>query len=833
MPAMNRKAMQRLIWKDSRTLAPLAIGLLAGVFLFNVLQWFSPSPTDLRFDDRLWVAYGTWILLPNLLALGAPALLVGGEEESGALALLRTLPAQWKAIAYSKLLVAGVALFILYLVGTIGFRIQWDSFPEFAKTQLRNSGSAVEPFSLHAIGQIGFSVVLLLVSFATAYLFRSPVSALVAVVPMMLLLAYGFSSAGDSLTRNGYGQTPWGELVTSHPWWLSLLGAVVLLILFGINQWAARRRFSAPESNLKRRMTETMAGDAFRPPAPAPTSWYAVSLVQQAPRRSVALLWQTLRQTGWAMCGALGAILFGLLLIYIGGNSPAVPVGGAMIAFSMLLIGGMTFYGDSVRKRCVFLYDRGVPATTVWATRVGPTLLAAVVATGMILLAVATMNQTPWWVLASFCGTCLGFYALCQFLSIWAPRPILVFFAVPVLFALAALGFAPLFRFYDHSVGILLVCVPLLLFASWRMTPAWMAGHRGGMLTAKAVGYLTLGLAIPYVLILGGRWATTPVERTSWQERMLSMKFDVPRADARPFAIADPELSASVAQLRAMNMSDKLPTEGLDWAERLRLDVADSAGVGRYVDFGAVVSLAGLVGAPLPGPEVVEVNGPGMGFEEFYQYPPLSDADQLDPSERRELDLLAAKALAKWSRVVREKALVGEATFAEVRTVDATDEVLAGLIEHYLLTDDPPAGLRELPEVLPTPELSRRSRVAALATAWKLHRQGNQRTLFHTRMAPALGDWQFVERRRRERFVDEAAWLMFDQLQSGANFGGLADQERLEDDLIEANVVPARRPADWKRGTRALFAQSFPRLTATDQRFQVIRNRLNAMKPEM
>ena len=81
---MNQKVMQRLIWKDARTLAPLMIATLAAVVVCNLLLYFfAAGATNTEGLQRLKLSGIIWILLPNLLAFGAPAILVGGEEESG------------------------------------------------------------------------------------------------------------------------------------------------------------------------------------------------------------------------------------------------------------------------------------------------------------------------------------------------------------------------------------------------------------------------------------------------------------------------------------------------------------------------------------------------------------------------------------------------------------------------------------------------------------------------------------------------------------------------------------------------------------------------------
>ena len=100
--------MRHLIWKDWRTVRPLFLLILIGIFAINLMLCYTRPGNDYNGTSNLLVAF--WYLLPNLFALGAPAMLVGTEEDSGTLGWMRTLPVSWQQIVDSKLVVATFGL---------------------------------------------------------------------------------------------------------------------------------------------------------------------------------------------------------------------------------------------------------------------------------------------------------------------------------------------------------------------------------------------------------------------------------------------------------------------------------------------------------------------------------------------------------------------------------------------------------------------------------------------------------------------------------------------------------------------------------------------------
>lgn len=95
---------RHLLWKDVVTLKLLFVAVSISIFVAAVcLVIVSMADRDSSYSNHF---ASCWLLMPNLLALGAPAILVGSEEEQGSLSWLKTLPVRWQSIADSKLLIA-------------------------------------------------------------------------------------------------------------------------------------------------------------------------------------------------------------------------------------------------------------------------------------------------------------------------------------------------------------------------------------------------------------------------------------------------------------------------------------------------------------------------------------------------------------------------------------------------------------------------------------------------------------------------------------------------------------------------------------------------------
>ncbi|QDV47391.1 hypothetical protein Enr13x_73000 [Stieleria neptunia] len=763
---MNQKVMQRLIWKDARTLAPLAIATLAAIFGFNALLWLiADAVMDVDNQVRLGLSRMIWIVLPNLLAFGAPALLVGSEEESGSLAWLRTLPASWRGVAISKLLVAFGTLLAGWILASMLYWLQWSILPDHVIAWAENTRNVPDWSAVAVVSQWVFSIALLLTGFIMAYWFRSPINALLAVLPAMVVFAIAFVSVEEYWLGTRLQGRPRWVSISAFQFWsvmtVPIVGAIG--VLFALHQWMAKRRLTGPEESLGRRIKQRVSGDAFRPPSTLPMSWYGVSLALRRPTKTHALLWQAARQNVWILLiltvvGVLGVTF----AVWGGGNWEELA--SLMTAVALFGIAGSTFYGDSVRKRCVFLADRGVSYTLIWRTRLMPTAIAC----GLIFLALLVsqllsdvlyndglrFNEFLLCTMLMLVG-----YALCQLVSQWAPRPVFAFLASPVFAVLAFLLFYPLFDAYrEGALWAAMVSIPVFLFASWRLTPRWLSGATGRSDTMRFVGYFALSIVLPYMLVLGIRSATIPAEQTQWRTRMLAYEFPQRPADDRLVEVhraAIPELAYFWNGFRRDELLLSPKSDQFD--ERLVQELASETSVGEFVSFNELVARV---------PYWPEGYAPSAGASSFSRF----GADQLA------LELRIARVLLKWSQMVRHEARFGDSSFERLAQISEYAEWIAAVILNRHLDEGAMTPeIKELAGMFPDDSLVLESRRNSLIASWKWqtgatgfnrpmslgNRSPRPRTEFIAR----------IEALRRERFVDQTVKLAETHWRSGSMKG--------------------------------------------------------------
>jgi hypothetical protein len=755
---MNQKVMQRLIWKDARTIAPLGIATFAGILLCNALLYgFTAGTATPPGQHQLPLARMVWILLPNLLAFGAAAMLVGGEEESGSLAWLRTLPASWRGIALSKLSVALGSLMIAWTVGSVMYGLQWKLAPDALVTWAEHTDQAPD-WSLPAVSaQLVFSIVLMLTSFIMAYWFRSPINALLAVLPVMIALTAGMVGVQEYLLQSVDGLPRWRLIPTVRLVGLLVVSAgSLILLLLGLHQWVAKRRLTGTESSFSGRIERTAAAEAFRPPRPIPSTWYGASLGYQRPSVTGALLWQATHQS-------LGVLVLLTIVASIGmtiaqwTRGSLLELAGLVAAIAMFGIAGLTFYGDSVRKRSVFLSDRGVSPTLIWRTRLAPTLIALAIVIAVLLLNRMLFQGRIYRYrsndLLLILTLMLVGYALTQLVSQWSPRPVLAFLAAPVFFALASFLFAPLFN--DYREGALLAAwssIPVLLFASWRLTPRWLSGSMGRGYALRFIGYLAVALLLPYMMVLSIRAATIPAEASQWRGQLLSLELPDRSDGDQPIEIVSPSEN-EIGRLRSswsLEFYLEQPKND-DFEQRYALEMASADSVGKFVSLGELV-------ARMP-------SWP-RGIEQTRQ---LGASSRLRLANRG-FELDAARLLLKWSTMVRKAARDGDASFVQLtRVAEQAEQVVATVLDDLVRSSGITPEIEELIGLFPDDDLVLRSRRNSLIAAWQVDQRRDDRSVaFPGATRPQrfmVLSW--MEDLRRDRFIDKTVRLAEQSWRSG------------------------------------------------------------------
>jgi hypothetical protein len=286
--------LRHLLWKDSMTIKPLVGAILIGVVAIYAIAaifiWTFGT------HESLNVFVSLWVLMPNLVALGAPALLIGSEEESGTLSWLRTLPVSWKKLADSKFLVALGAVAIVWIASSLVLVLTTATLFNSGLARF-GLGAESTPYSDSILSVAGisyllfFCLLLLICGFITAYFFRSPVAGLVAVIPLISvsnLLA--INAARLILTGDVRYVVPTENFSFSSDWPIGLAGVMFLVAAWSLQRILACRRLTSCQTSTFKNLVTSETASAYRPPARVGAS---------RPNPTTALLWQQWRQMGW------------------------------------------------------------------------------------------------------------------------------------------------------------------------------------------------------------------------------------------------------------------------------------------------------------------------------------------------------------------------------------------------------------------------------------------------------------------------------------------------------------------------------------------------------
>lgn len=535
--------MRHLVWKDAMAVRSLLLAIVAGIFgAFVFLLAVSPLMSEKNVSD-MFVSF--WILMPNLFALGVPAILIGNEQERGSLSWLRTLPVQWQSIADSKMLVALAGLSICWLVSSL-LLISGSVLVSGTLTPY-----ATEMFSLAGVAHLAnFSLMLMLLGLATAYLFRSPVAGLIAVVPLI----GGVTFLSDLLGRlivtgqiRDYGAVP----TPSQRDYFGLVAAALigLLCVGCLQRMLAKRRLGRTSSTLSiLPSTNRKLGSLYRPP---------IAISPRRPSVVAALMWQQRRQCLYLGILILGmgviAVLFALLELSTSyGNGFWMGIMPLLLAMAALWLGSLVFYGDNFRKHRHYFAERGVRANVIWWTRLS---IPALLCVSLIVLMLAgyffassygigldlgsPMNEP-----AMMTNLMMLCFAFSQLVSQWMRRPVLAFFAAPALMLVPCFALMFCVMLYPGYVWWSMSSVLVLLFATWQLAGPWIENHgsygscRHGISRfiellkkpeVQAAGYVSLALAIPAIAIVTLRVASTPPLRSQWRETLLANPVSEPR----------------------------------------------------------------------------------------------------------------------------------------------------------------------------------------------------------------------------------------------------------------------------------------------------------------
>jgi hypothetical protein len=487
-----------LIWKDARSIRSLVIAMLVGLFGFHLLViltlWSDPPK-----DDTVSSLIGSIsIMLPWLYALGAGPMLVGTEKETGTFGWLRTLPVGWAVITSSKLLVALVGLVGIGLVSAAIYLFQvflWGDVvsEDFSATSPVQTGLVIATL-------LWWIVTVMIVGFTTSMLFRSPIAAVLVVLPAMLLVMLGSTYTTEFIVSYGSHNFPTLdqlsliEIVSIAA--VHLLFWILLLIaLYGL---AYRTLCGAGHRiHLFRTALPSNRQSEFRRTA-------AVTLAR--PSIAKAMLWQQYRQTAWFAVPATVLTVGSCLMIAASGSVTRVlaeeQFGYLIIFLSLSMLGSSTFYADSVNRQCGFFADRGINHWTFWFSRVGTSAAYLLVCLGAIQL----------WAKAGFFSWPENHYLnLSSYAIVWASglfaslivkRPILSFFVGPLV--LCTFQMVLFWYYYRHPTDLWTIAMiaPILVYSTRWLIPNWIDGKMDVWFYARALCCFAAAAIIPVLIAL-------------------------------------------------------------------------------------------------------------------------------------------------------------------------------------------------------------------------------------------------------------------------------------------------------------------------------------------
>lgn len=479
---MNRGIiLRRLLWKDVVTILPLFKAALLAVVGLN-LSFYAlwPEPTSL-----VGWSIALWIFLPSVVALGAAAMLVGSEDDSGTMDWLRTLPVRWQDVAASKLWVATAVLLATWVIASLPLyliSLHWE-------IPYRSQQNIADLFSLSGMLGIGFyALLLMLLGFVATYWIRPAMMALLALVPMYAVVALLFAFAVSYLNLlHGTGSPE-----------VYGLGGLLLFGVWLLQRWLARRRLLSPKSNVIAQVSSVIDVKGGYRPTRLP--------VHIRPSEVVSLLWQQVRQIA-PVTGTLIAIsAFGSLVLLA--DVQWRGMAWLIVMLSASSLGALAFYGDNRYRRCVFFADRGISPTRVWWTRLLPPVIAFAMLLAIVALAGGinfTYSRDLGPPTTEMVIMCAVLFAFGQLVSQWSDRPVLAFFAAPAYTAISLMPVFYLASRLGSQLWPVLLVIPVLFFASWRLTRSWLEGHNYSTYSLRVIAYTALAVALPCLWIGGQR----------------------------------------------------------------------------------------------------------------------------------------------------------------------------------------------------------------------------------------------------------------------------------------------------------------------------------------
>ena len=746
-------SMQRLLWKDYRSIRLLGIAMAVGLLAFNLIALIYcqiEQPVD---GSAEGLSLSIWGLLPYLFALGAGPMLVGNEEENGTFAWLRFLPISWKQIPTSQLAVSLGWLVALWMLATMLLGLQYVTWAH------GNGHSFSESMTRAILGPgaifLYYSLLLLLISFVVSYFFKSPITAVLVTFPAMALVSWVLNAGAEFILRLAGHRTHLVNVGVGQGLLLAIAAGLFLLSITGLMYFVARRRFLGSPRALSEHFenfgTEIDALSILGPPSPACLT---------KPSVVGALLWHQARQTLPIALPAI--ILIGACCLFTGMIS-GDQLGGVelmfFIFFPLMLtfstLGAMTFYGDSIRRRCQYFADRGISPNRVWASRV--LVSAAYLMIGLIAIASLTWtSQYSFFILIKHACLCAALaWGIGVWVSLVTPRPILAFFWAPLVVALLQFPVFGLCSEYPTYSVIHAWPVPLVLLATWRLCRPWIDGQINGRFYGRAIGYLALAIAIPWGTIIAHRYITMPPVDQPWRSKMMAMELPGPSQPDEghshgilPSAHKKPR--ASTKNRRSTELTSSASHAFLD---QLKAELEEKHLIGIHVSFSEL--------------------------EDGYERERLAG----NPEVPSVIQRLIVEVWLAWARESRQRIIEGpEGVKALVQVAEPSEQNAANAMLQWKRTEEINQELSRLTAMILPDDIREKSRVIAITRDWRWfqdHRWNADSITgkpFGSMPLLSYSGRLRVEQKRSERFLDQAIKLALQQIHNQEYFSDPNDR---------------------------------------------------------
>ncbi|TWT51343.1 ABC-2 family transporter protein [Rubripirellula amarantea] len=775
----RRAQYMSLAWKDERLIRSLGIAILAGVFLFNLIAYPLSIATSEAPAANLFASFAIWFMLPFVFAIGAAAMLVGTEEENGTLAWMRGLPVKWHYVITSKLVVSAVWLLITWIAATLMLGLQYvlaDRIPQ--QVELDSSFGLLLKVG---VAYTYVSFVVLMLGFITSFLFRSPISGIVALFATFPFAIWFLAVVSNMTMNQGVGSTL--LLVVSNV----MISVALLALIF----WLGRRRLCVAES--RSRVVDAFASpeNAYRPPSQALLS---------RPSVNAALLWQQIRQTFPIGITSVIVIWIAALAVMVfeiddwsHRSAAATPFAVIAMALSYTSLGAMTFYGDSVKRQCAFFADRGISPTKVWWTRVVVSagfLFAAVIPTW----ACVHVTQRPGiqaydQAMAVVC--LVAGWSIAVFISMLMKRPVLSFFASLVVLSILPGIVAWFFEIYPDYIVTVGAIVPVMMFASWRLCRRWLDGTMDQGFYGRSLGYLAIAIGLPFLFTFSHRYLTLPAMDIQWRESMFAKV--PPNVDQVTSLRLDRSWSSELSPMALLTSRDTTYSLATGFSSRdwVKFSANLKRELSGYDPMGTYVSLS----------EVLEYLNSTSRLNKRDANGTL-ELDKLSGVE--ETTNVAVEVLLDWSKRSRQLIVEGREGIATLLRFSEPAEhaALEQLVRmrRKTMTSQNSDTFERLVRLIPSEELRQNSRRTAIIREWALfqkrpwsERFNHGKTFAGTEMLNHRTAWLSVEQSRSERLVDKFTKSALSEIASDQFSKFDVDRASMLNTWLEAQFGPEFR----------------------------------------